>query len=334
MDTCKILLTRSMVAGDIAYIKEGLNRSAAGKCELIVPPAFDEETLLLYAQDADVLMGPFVTPALLEKAQKLKLIQVPWTGMDTFDFKAVANCAVPVCNTHSNADAVAEMGMALLLDVLKKLSYHDRKMRVGNWNRDQWPLNLKSRMLSRQTVCILGCGNIGSRIARLLTAFGTKVIGVVGMSKTYEVLEKVYLPTDIHAALAQADVVISTLPLTDATKGMVNAELVAAMKDGVVLINLSRADVMEEQAVYDGLVSGKISAFASDVWWNAPKRGESASYPSRNNPYWELDNVVMSPHRAGFVEDCLPHLDGAIDNVIRLICGQPLQDVVDVKKQY
>lgn len=334
MDICKILLTRSMVPGDIVYIKEGLDKAVAGKYEFIVPPAFDEETLLTYAEDVQVLMGPFVTPALLEKAKKLQLIQVPWTGMDTFDFKAVAGCTVPVCNTHSNADAVAEIGLALLLDVLKKLSYHDRKMRAGNWNRDQKPLDLKSRMLSAQTVCMLGCGNIGSRVAKLAAAFGAKVIGVVDVMKQYDALEEAYLPQDIHKALAQADVVISTLPLTDATKGMVNADLVAAMKDGVVLLNLSRAAIMEEQAVYDGLVSGKIGAFASDVWWNAPKRGESASYPSQKNPFWELDNVVMSPHRAGFVEGCLPHLDGAIDNVIRLICGQPLVGAVDVKQQY
>ena len=63
---------------------------------------------------------------------------------------------VPVCNTHSNADAVAELGVAMVLDLLKKVSYHDRKMREGSWNRDEKPLNLKSRMLSRQTVCILG----------------------------------------------------------------------------------------------------------------------------------------------------------------------------------
>lgn len=334
MDTCKILLTRSMVAGDITYIKEGLDRTVAGKYEFIVPPAFDEETLLQYAENVDVLMGPFATPALLEKAGKLKLIQVPWTGMDTFDFQSVANSTVPVCNTHSNADSVAEIGMALLLDVLKKLSYHDRKMRAANWNRDQQPLNLKSRMLSRQIVCMLGCGNIGSRVASLVSAFGAKVIGVVDILKPYEMLEQAYLPEEISAALAQADVVINTLPLTDATKGLVNSNLVAQMKDGVVLLNLSRAGILDEQAVYEGLISGKISAFASDVWWNAPKRGESASYPSRNYPFWELDNVVMSPHRAGFVEDCLPHLDGAIDNVSRLICGQPLQGVVDVKKQY
>lgn len=334
MHTYKILLTRSMVSGDISYIKEGLNRSVAGRYEFIVPSSFDEETLLQYAEDVDVLMGPLVTPALLGKAKKLKLIQIPWTGMDTFDFKVVDNCTVPVCNTHSNADAVAEMGMALLLDALKKLSYHDRKMRVGNWNRDQQPLDLKSRMLSNQTVCILGVGNIGSRIAKLLAAFGAKVIGVVANAKPREILEHTYLMTEIHAALAHADVVINALPLTDATKELINADLLEAMKDGVVLLNLSRAGIIDEQAVYGGLISGKIGAFASDVWWNAPKRGESASYPSRNNPFWELDNVVMSPHRAGFVENCLPHLDGAIDNLTRLIRGLPLRDVVNLEKQY
>ena len=77
------------------------------------------------------------------------------------------------------------------------------------------------------------------------------------------------------------------------------------MKDGVVFVNMSRATVVDEDAAWDGLMSGKIGAFGSDVWWNAPKRGESQSYPSAKHEFWKLDNVVMSPHRAGFIEDSL-----------------------------
>ena len=330
----KIVLTRSMVPGDIQYIKDGLDKEIKGQYEFVVPAEFTEEGICSVVEGTDVLLGPFVTKKIVETAGNLKLIQVPWTGMDTFDFSSVQGITVPICNTHSNADSVAEIGVALVLDLLKKVSYHDRKMRDGNWNRDQKPLNLKSKMLNKQTVCVLGFGNIGSRIGKLIAAFGAKVIAADGHAKAGEIAEEVYKKDQIKEAVGKADVVICTLPLTDFTRGMINDEMFACMKDGVVFVNMSRAAVVDEDAAWRGLESGKIGAFGSDVWWNAPKRGESQSYPSAKHEFWKLDNVLMSPHRAGFIEDCLPHLDGAIENIIALSKGEKLSGVVDTSKGF
>ena len=330
----KILLTRSMLPGDIQYIRDGLDREIEGQYEIVIPTEFTEEGICAKAADADVLLGPFVTPKILGTAKQLKLIQVPWTGMDTFDFDAARGFDVPVCNTHSNADAVAELGVTMALDLLKKVSYHDRKMREGSWNRDQKPLNLKSRMLSDQTVCILGCGNIGSRIGKLISAFGATVIAVGGGEKAREIAHEVYPHDRIGDAAAKADVVICTLPLTAATRGMLNSAFFDCMKYGAVFVNMSRAAVADEDAVWDALQSGKLGAFGADVWWNAPKRGETESWPSSKHQFWKLDNVLMSPHRAGFVEDCLPHLDGAIDNIIALAKGKKLTGLVDVERGF
>ena len=329
----KIVLTRSMVPGDIQYIKDGLNKEIEGLYEFVVPEDFSEDGICKEVIDADVLLGPLVTKKILENAKNLKLIQVPWTGMDTFNFDAIAGYDIPVCNTHSNAGSVAELGVAMTLDLLKKVSYHDRKMRNGNWNRDQKPLNLKSRMVSNQTICLLGCGNIGYRIAKMLKAFGANIIAVGGHEADY-VVSRRYEKADMQKALSVADVAICTLPLTDSTKGLIDIEVLRTCKSGMLLVNLSRAAVMVEDSVYQALTEGLIDGFASDVWWNAPKRGESESYPSTHNKFWELDNVVMSPHRAGFVEGCLPHLDEAITNLISLAKNEPLMNVVDVKKHY
>lgn len=330
----KIVLTRSMVPGDIQYIKDGLDKELEGKYEFVVPAEFTEDGICEVATGADVLLGPYVTKKIVESAGALKLIQVPWTGMDTFDFGSVQDISVPICNTHSNADSVAEMGVTICLDLLKKVSYHDRKMRAGNWNRDQKPLNLKSKMLNKQTVCLLGFGNIGSRIGNLIAAFGAKVIAVDGRVTTSKIASKVYKNEDIKIALANADVVICTLPLTDGTRGFINDDIFSAMKDGTVFVNMSRAAVVDEDAVWFALESGKIDAFGSDVWWNTPKRGESQSYPSAKHKFWTLDNVVMSPHRAGFIEDSLPHLDGAIENIIALSKGENLSGIVDTIKGF
>ena len=330
----KIVLTRSMVPGDIQYIKDGLDKEIKDQYEFVVPEEFTEDGICAVCSGADILLGPYVTKKIVETAGDLKLIQVPWTGMDTFDFSSVQGITVPICNTHSNADSVAEIGVAIVLDLLKKVSYHDRKMRAGNWNRDQKPLNLKSKMLNKQTVCVLGFGNIGSRIGKLIAAFGTKVIAVDGHAKVGEIASEVYKNEDIKDAIAKADVVICTIPLTDSTRGFINDEMFGIMKDSAVFVNMSRAAVVDEDAAWNALQSGKIAAFGSDVWWNAPKRGESQSYPSAKHEFWKLDNVVMSPHRAGFVEDSLPHLDGAIENIIALSKGHKLTGIVDTSKGF
>lgn len=330
----KIVLTRSMVDSDIQYIKSALDKKIAGEYDIVIPDEFSEEGICNATTDADMLLGPFVTKKILESFDSLKLIQVPWTGMDTFDFDAVKGSGVTVCNTHSNADSVAELGITLVLDLLKKVSYHDRKMRIGNWNRDQKPLNIKSKMLSEQTVCVLGFGHIGSRIGELISAFGAKVIAVSSRAKVGGVLSEVYFGADIKKAVNNADVVICTLPLTNSTRDLINKETIASMKDGAILVNLSRAAVIDEEAVWEALESEKLAAFGSDVWWNAPKRGESQSYPSAKHDFWKKDNVIMSPHRAGFVEDCLPHLDGAIENIIALAMGNTLSSIVDVNKGF
>lgn len=330
----KIVLTRSMLPGDIQYIKAGLDKEIQNQYNFVVPAEFTEKGICAVVADADILLGPYVTKKILSTAKNLKLIQVPWTGMDTFDFDSVKGCSVPICNTHSNADSVAEIGIAMILDLLKKISYHDRKMRLGNWNREQEPYNMKSKMMNRQTVCVLGFGNIGSRVGKLATFFGSKVIAVGGHAKAGEIASEVYKKDQIKDAVSKADVIVCTVPLTDSTYGMINSELFDCMKAGVVFINLSRAAVVDEDAAWNALMTGKVGAFGSDVWWNAPKRGETESYPSVKHEFWKLDNVLMSPHRAGFVENSLPHLDGAIDNIIALAKGKELTGIVDKNKGF
>lgn len=326
----KILLTRSMLQGDIQYIKDGLDKVISGKYEFVIPDDFTEDGICAVAEGTDVLLGPYVTKRIIDKAGCVKLIQIPWTGMDTFDFSLVQGINIPVCNTHSNADAVAEIGVSIVLDLIKKVAYHDRKMREGNWNRDQKPLDLKSRLLSKQTVCILGFGNIGSRIGKLISAFSARIIAVDSRAKNCEAAEIVYPDNQLKTAAAEADIIICTLPLTDSTAGLINDDFFSCMKDGAVFVNMSRAAVVDEDAAWRALESGKLGAFGSDVWWNPPKRGESLSFPSLKHEFWKLDNVIMSPHRAGFVEGCLPHLDGAIENIIALSLGNKLSGIVDV----
>jgi D-3-phosphoglycerate dehydrogenase len=330
MENIKIVITRRLNSTDIIYITNKLKLNIGEHFSIIEPDNYDEEGICKKVKDADVLLGPFVTEKILSDAKNLRLIQVPWTGMDTFNFAAMKNSNVTVCNSHSNSNAVAEMAIALLMDLLKKISYHDRKMRIGNWNRDQIPLDLKSGMLSDKSVCILGYGNIGRKIGKLVISFGARVIAVDNNTDKNEEVYRLYKGSEWMSAISQADICICTLPLTEKTLKLFNMETLKVIKNGLFLINMSRAEIFEEDAVYKALIEKTLSGFASDIWWNTPKRGETQSYVSVKNRFEELENVVISPHRAGFIENSLPHLDDAIVNISNLFMGNKLINIVDI----
>lgn len=335
MERLKILLTRSLLSSDLEYIQSHLDEKIPGRYCIVQPEKYTEDAISREASDADVLLGPYITEPILRQANKLRLIQIPWTGLDTFNFDSVQNCSVPICNTHSNADAVAEFGMALIFDLLKKLSYHDRKMRSGNWNRDQKPLSLKSRMLSNQKICILGFGHIGKKLAAMLNRFGCEIDTVSTHTVADFPYHRSFSADEMIPAINSADIVVSTLPLTYQTENMIDEAFINSMAAGALLVNLSRARIIDEAAVYNGLLSGKLGGFASDVWWKTPARGESESWPSAmGNDFSVFENVVFSPHRAGFVEGELPHLDGAIANIISLCNDLPLEGIVNKVKRY
>ena len=256
------------------------------------------------------------------------------TGMDTFNFNAVKGLSIPVCNSHSNADAVAEFAVALVLDLVKRISYHDRKMRQGDWNRDQKPLDLSSLMLSKQTVCILGYGNIGRRIGKLMNAFGSKILATTNNTTVSDGICRLYNSNDWIEAISASDIIINTMPLTSRTKGQINADAIKKMKRGSLLVNVSRAEIIDEDAVFEALITGRIRGFASDVWWREPSRGATVGYASNRNRFEELENVILSPHRAGFIENILPHLEDVIVNISNLIKGLPLINVVDINAEY
>ena len=171
-------------------------------------------------------------------------------------------------------------------------------------------------------------------MGKLAAAFGATVIAVGGKDNAEGIADEVFEKDQIKRAISKADVIVSTVPLTHSTHGLINDEMICCMKNGVAFVNLSRASIVDEDAMWNALVSGKIGAFASDVWWNTPKRGETQSYPSVKHDFWKLDNVLMSPHRAGFIENSLPHLDGAIKNIIALEKGKELTGFVDIKKGF
>lgn len=323
-----ILLTRSMLPQDINYIRNGLDYQIKGKYNLIIPEDFAEDTLCQYIKDVEIILGPYITRKMVENGTSVKMMQVPWTGIDTVDRSALKNTNIILCNSHSNSHAVAELGIALTLDLLKKVTYHHNKLSEGNWNRDNEPLNLKSRMLCNETIAIVGCGHIGLKLAKLYSAFGAKVKGF--HEKENSVIDDVEILNMRHLDeyLKDITILVSTVPLVKTTEKMINSQLISKLDSRCLIINLSRAEIVDEDSIFKALLDSRIGGFASDVWWNTPKRGGTQSFVSDKYNFSQFFNVIMSPHRAGFIENSLPHLDDAIKNIVRYVKNKELINII------
>lgn len=323
-----ILLTRSMMQRDIDYIKNGLDKKIYGQYNLIVPHDYSEDTLCSYVNDVEIILGPFITSKMIHLGSRIKLMQVPWTGIDTVNVDILKRTDITLCNSHSNSHAVAELGIALTLDLLKKVTYHHNKLSKGNWNRDNHPLNIESRMLSNENIVIIGCGHIGIELAKLYQSFGATVIGFHEKKDT--ILHDITILNMCHfdEHLKDASILVSTVPLVEFTKKIINDKLISKLNSDCMIINLSRAEIVDEDSIYYALKQCKIGGFASDVWWNVPKRGETYSYVSKKYDFSQFDNIIMSPHRAGFIENSLPHLDDAITNIINYVTKNELINII------
>jgi phosphoglycerate dehydrogenase-like enzyme len=329
------LLTRKLYENDIKYLLDRLNPEV----RFTIPDAFNEEDLLKFASDADVFVGPFFTERLLIASKHLKMVQVPWTGVDTVDFNLLRRFNVLLCNSHSSALAVAEYAVSLMLSAIKQIPYHDARLRQGNWcrtnekgNDDFQPPNL----VQGKNVLIWGLGAIGKQIAHLLGSFRVNIFAVdyAPTSDNELVSGEVYPESKALEALSKADIIFICLPLTTGTHSIVGKSAFSAMRRTAVLINTSRGEIVDEAALYLALKNNIIAGAAIDTWYNYPDRNKSTAFPSNHFPFHELNNLVLSPHRAGFINGQLPHLDDVAENLNRLASGQQPLNVVNKTKEF
>ncbi|WP_026706303.1 2-hydroxyacid dehydrogenase [Flavobacterium soli] len=333
----KVLLTKPFFETDVEYIKSKLDENI----RLIIPQSFDTEAIQEEAKDADVLLGGMISEAILQEAKKLKFIQIPWTGVDNLNFELLAKYNTVVCNSHSNATIVAEHAIALMLDAAKKISYHDRLMRKGNWNRPGINLENKltpfSKPINKSTIAIVGYGSIGKKIQQFLSGFecNFKIFNRELKQDLKKELKISYFSVeDLENELHDVDFVFISVPLTEVTRGFVDNTFFSAMNENGVLINISRGEVLNENDLYQCLNENKIGYAAIDTWYNYPSKDNPIAFPSLKNNFQELDNIILSPHRAGYINSGFPHLDDAIENLNRQNRGEDLKNIISIDKKY
>jgi D-3-phosphoglycerate dehydrogenase len=235
-------------------------------------------------KDAEVLLirsKTKVTEELLAQAPKLKLVIRGGVGMDNVDKKACAARGVKAVNTpKASSVSVAEMAMAFMVSIPARLIEAHMGMVEGKFLKNE----LKRTELFKKTLGLIGAGAIATEVAKRAQAFGMEVIAFDPFLKEHPIAKLVSL----DELAAKADVISMHTPLTDETRGMVNAGLIAKMKDGVIIINTGRGKCVEENALAEALKSGKVRAYGTDVW---PSDPPPAEYPLLHAP-----NVFMAPH--------------------------------------
>lgn len=333
----KVLLTKNLFPDDIKYIQDRLPNGI----ELIFPKGYSESELIDSVGEVDVLLGGFFSRELLKHAKKLKFAQIPWTGVDNLDFDLLGEFQTVVCNSHSNSEIVAEYAVAMMFDAAKKLTYHDRELRKGNWNRIspgvQNRVSPFSRKITNSNIGLIGFGAIGQHIYKMLQGFSCNFVsftrsGVI--PKEFRQQIKSFQITEFINEAKELDFVFLAIPLTLETKGLIREEYFNAMSDKCIFINISRGQILNPEHFYKALAENKIGGAAIDTWYNYPTATSPVVLPSVDYPFHKLDNLILSPHRAGYVDTGFPHLDDAIDNLKGAFRGEKLKNVISLNTKY
>jgi D-3-phosphoglycerate dehydrogenase len=216
----------------------------------------------------------------MDNAPSCKLIIRGGVGLDNVDLEYAKEKGITVHNTaDASSIAVAEDAFALMIALPNHIIRGHNSMTKGEWIKKE----LKRDELYGKTLGLLGCGRIGTELAKRAAAFGMTVIAYDPYLDSIEFGELV----DMDTLLAKSDYISLHMPLTDETKGMVNEGLIAKMKDGVRIVNTGRGKCIVQEDLVEALKSGKVAGFGNDVWY---------SDPPDENPFIGLDNVVMLPH--------------------------------------
>jgi len=281
--------------------------------------------------DADVAFIPNLTPEMLAASPRLRWIQSPAVGVGHMLFpELVASPVVVTCARGIRARAIAEHVLGVAVALARQLRTAIRRPVERRWAQDELESDTSAIFtLQGRRIGIVGLGSIGSEIASLATAFGLQVVAVrrrPDQPAPASVVE--VLPADrLDELLASSDVVVIAAPNTRSTDRLIGAREIAVMRRGALLINISRGTIVDDAALVAALRSGHLGGAALDVFAREPL------HPS--SPYWDLPNVIVTPHTSGAMADYWTPLVALFcENLRRFESGRPLLNVVDKEAGY
>jgi D-3-phosphoglycerate dehydrogenase len=275
------------------------------------PAAPDFEARLAAAHAVTLRMTPFGAD-LIAKAPALRVVSRHGVGYDTVDVDALTARGIPLAVVgEANAVTVAEHTLCLMLGLARRLKAYDAAARRGEF---AWRLRAESVELAGKTVLLVGFGRIGSEVARRCAAFGMRILVHDPHLSAAAIARAGGLPaSDLDAALGEADVVSLHLPLTAATRHIVDAARLGRMKPGAILVNTARGGLVDEKALAAALADGRLSGAGLDVFERQP--------PATDSPLFRMENVLLTPHSAGMTREAAAR--------IAVACAQNVLDALD-----
>jgi phosphoglycerate dehydrogenase-like enzyme len=289
--------------------------------------------------ETSILVAGEPTNEILAALPNLKSLIVPWAGVapETFDLMRKFP-HISIHNLHHNALPVAEYALALLLSAANMIIPVDRALRANDW-RPRYT-HTASTLISGKTVVILGYGNIGKALSKLLTGFDMTIMATRNSvnSSHKEDSVQIFPANSLHSLLLKADFLIVTLPLTPFTKGLIGEKELSLLPKNAVIVNIGRGDIIDQPALYKALKERPTMAAGIDVWYNYPKNdADRLNTPPADYPFQDLDNIVMSPHRAGSLNQTdievlrMTHLAELLNQAAH---GNTMSNLVDPEKGY
>ncbi|HET8722216.1 MAG TPA: 2-hydroxyacid dehydrogenase, partial [Nitrospira sp.] len=300
-------------------VRSEIEAVASNEFRVRFAESYDRQEQIGLIADADFILlgGAPLDAGMIGHAGRVKLIQKWGIGVDKIDLDAARAAGIPVGITFGeNAGPVAEHAILLMLAVYRRLPMIDRKLRQGIWMKSE--VRSICYQITGKTVGLIGFGNIARMVAHRLRGFDAEIIYHDPRRAdrvTEKALRAAYVPLD--TLLARSDIVSVHAPLNAATRELIRADTIEKMKDGAILVNTARGEIVHEPSLYDALVSGKLRGAGLDTFVGEP--------PSPDNPLLGLDQVVVTPHAAGGVFDNVENVARhALGNMKKILVGEAL----------
>ena len=269
----------------VSQIEEACTGLKAQGHEVVIYPDRNEnlEELIRRAEDAEVIIESNIPlrKNFLDACPNLKMLSIAFTGLDHIDMEECQRRGIVVKNAAGySTEAVAELAIAMMIDVYRKVLENDKIIREC-----QRKGIMPGREIGGKTIGIIGMGNIGQRVAKLAQAFGCKVLA---WNRTLKTVDGVTF-VDKETLLKESDIVTLHIALNNETRNFIGEHELSKMKPSAILINTARGPVVNEQALADALKSGIIAGAATDVYGTEPPL-------KQDNPLFDAPNLVMLPH--------------------------------------
>lgn len=313
-----------------AQLVEPVRARLSLPCEII---ADDEASIVPRLGDIDVLVSMGFTAHMAEHAPRLRLVQVPGAGLDRIELMALRP-GIDLANAYGHEAGIAEYIFDAMISLARSFGRLDAELRQGRWE-SQWAVGVAAPPLwpelAGKTLGILGFGHIGQAIARRAVVFDMPVCAVRREAQT-EIPSGVSFvggPDRLDEVLRLSDYLAVTLSLSSATRNLIGGQRLRLMKPTAFLINVARAVIFDEAALYDALSCGRIAGAALDVWYRYPASSEPT--PPATLPFHTLGNVMMTPHVSGWTDGMLTtRAVVTADNIERTARGEPPLNVIEL----